>query len=139
MSEQNTAQAEPVDDAHTEGAKDGKDTKDQRIPYERFEEVNRRAKKAEEELLSLRDKLVEFEDRDKSEVERERSARERAESQLTEMMNRVTSLEKGSWVRSAAAELNFHDPEDAVAHLGSQLANLEDQREAKRLVERLAK
>ena len=116
-----------------------KTTEDQKIPYARFEEVNKRAKQAEEELSDLRNKIIEFEDRDKSEVDRERSARERAESQLGELLGKVTSLEKGSWVRSAASELNFHDPEDAVAHLNGQLGALEDQREAKRLVEKLAK
>ena len=113
--------------------------KDQQVPYSRFDEVNKRAKHAEEELSDLRNKIIEFEDRDKSEVDRERSARERAESQLGELLGKVTSLEKGSWVRSAASELNFHDPEDAVAHLNGQLGSLEDQREAKRLVEKLAK
>lgn len=119
--------------------KNGEDgTKSQKVPYERFEEVNNRAKEASRELEELRAKLIEFEDRDKSEVERERAARERAETQLGELMGKVTSLEKGAWVRSAAAELGFHDPEDAVTHLYSQLGGLEDQREAKRLVKRLA-
>lgn len=119
-----------------EGEEQGKE--DQRIPYTRFEEVNKRAKQAEKELDDLRNKILEFEDRDKSEVDRERSARQRAESQLGELMNKVTSLEKGAWVRSAAAELNFHDPEDAVSHLRENLAGLEDQRDAKRLVRKLA-
>jgi hypothetical protein len=130
--EQQETGGQPVD-------KDVDKAKEQRIPYERFDEVNKRAKQAEEELADLRNKLVEFEDRDKSEVDRERSARQRAESQLNELMGKVTSLEKGAWVRSAAAELNFHDPEDAVAHLQGQLGKLEDHREANRLVERLAK
>lgn len=124
----------PVEDEQT----GEKDTKNQKVPYDRFEEVNSRAKKAEEELASLRDKLIEFEDRDKSEVERERAARERAESQLGDLLGKVTALEKGAWVRSAAAELNFHDPEDAVTYLFNKLANVEDEREAKRLVKKLA-
>jgi hypothetical protein len=119
-----------------EGEDAGKD--EQRIPYTRFEEVNKRAKQAEKELDDLRNKILEFEDRDKSEVDRERSARQRAESQLGDLMTKVTSLEKGAWVRSAAAELDFHDPEDAVSHLRENLASLEDQRDAKRLVRKLA-
>jgi hypothetical protein len=118
--------------------KEGKE-KEQAVPYDRFKEVNERAKQLDEELADMRTKLVEFEDRDKSDVERERAARERAEAQLNDLMGKVTSLEKGAWVRSAAAELNFHDPEDAVAHLHDRLGKLEDQREAKKLVERLAK
>lgn len=130
---------EATQTAPVEGEQTGeKDTKNQKVPYDRFEEVNTRAKKAEEELASLRDKLIEFEDRDKSEVERERAARERAESQLGDLLGKVTALEKGAWVRSAAAELDFHDPEDAVTYLYSKLANVEDEREAKRLVKKLA-
>lgn len=127
-------------EAPEKDAPEGKDkTEDQRIPYSRFEEVNQARKKLEDEVSEMRNKLIEFEDRDKSEVERERAARERAESQLTQLVTKVTSLEKGAWVRSAAAEMNFHDPEDAVTHLHDKLAALEDQREAKRLVEKLAK
>lgn len=124
---------------HKEGTEEnGKGGEDQRIPYSRFEEVNKRAKQAEQELNDLRNKILEFEDRDKSEVERERSARERAESQLGDLMTKVTSLEKGAWVRQAAADLDFHDPEDAVSHLRENLTSLEDQRDAKRLVRKLA-
>lgn len=118
---------------------DGKPGEDQRIPYSRFEEVNKRAKDAEQKLAELNDKLLEFEDRDKSEVERERNARTRAESQLNDLMGKVTALEKGAWVRSAAAELNFHDPEDAMSLLRDKLAGLEDERDAKRLVQSIAK
>jgi hypothetical protein len=112
---------------------------DQRIPYARFEEVNKRAKQAEKELEDLRNRLNEFEDRDKSEVERAQIRAQRAEQQLNEMMGKVTVMEKGAWIRSAAAELNFHDPEDAVSHLREQLAGLEDHSDAKRLVRNLAK
>ncbi len=125
--------------APEEGKQTEKDaTQDQVIPYARFDEVNKRAKQAEQDLSDMRSKIIEFEDRDKSEVDRERAARERAESQLGELMGKVTSLEKGAWVRSAAAELNFHDPEDAVMHLQGDLGKLEDAREAKRLVRKLA-
>lgn len=116
-----------------------KTTEDQKVPYSRFEEVNKRAKDAEQRLAELNERLLEFEDRDKSEVERERAARTRAETQLTDLMGKVTALEKGAWVRSAAAELNFHDPEDAMSHLRDKLAGLEDERDAKRLVQSLAK
>lgn len=122
-----------------QGEQNGEKTADeQRIPYSRFEEVNKRAKNAEQELSDLRSKIIEFEDRDKSEVERAKDRAQRAEAQLQEVMGKVTSLEKGAWVRSAAAELNFHDPEDAVSHLRDQLGGLEDSRDAKNLVKRLA-
>jgi DNA repair exonuclease SbcCD ATPase subunit len=84
--------------------KDGTDeaTKTQKVPYERFQEVNERAKQYEAKLEELQSKLVEFEDRDKSETERERAARERAEARANELLEQVTGLQKGSWVRSAA-------------------------------------
>lgn len=130
------AAVQEQDTKPAEGEEQGKE--DQRIPYTRFEEVNKRAKQAEKELEDLRNKILEFEDRDKSEVDRERSARQRAESQLGELMTKVTSLEKGAWVRQAAADMDFHDPEDAVSHLRENLPSLEDQRDAKRLVRKLA-
>jgi hypothetical protein len=136
MSEITQEQQKPPEEQDQDKEKGGEE---QRVPYSRFEEVNKRYKKAEQELSELRNKILEFEDRDKSEVDRERNARQRAESQLTDLMGKVTGLEKGAWVRSAAAELNFHDPEDAVSHLRDQLAGLDDQSDAKRLVRSLAK
>lgn len=124
--------------SESERTADGRPKSDERIPYERLEQESKRAKKAEQELAELRNRILEFEDRDKSEVDRERTARQRAEQMIAELSGKVTSLEKGAWVRSAAAELDFHDPEDAVQHLRDQLGNLEDDREAKRLVKRLA-
>jgi chromosome segregation ATPase len=115
-----------------------KGSDEQRIPYSRFEEVNKRAKQAETELADLRQKILEFEDRDKSDLERARDRATRAESALEQLTGKVTAMEKGAWVRSAAAELNFHDPEDAVQHLRDQLGGLEDPRDAKRIVQRLA-
>jgi DNA repair exonuclease SbcCD ATPase subunit len=104
-------------------------------------ELDRRREKqerAERELEELRDRLLEFEERDKSEAERAKSRADRAESQLTQLQGKVTAMQKGAWVRSVAADLGFHDPEDAVAHLGEQLAQFEDERDAKRAVKTLA-
>jgi hypothetical protein len=130
------------DHEQEQGQQDGEgdgDGDDRRVPYSRFEEVNKRAKQAQDELDELRARLTEFEDRDKSETERERAARERAERQVQELSQTVTGLQKGSWVRSAAAELEFHDPEDAVTYLSDRLASFEDERDAKRAVRDLAK
>jgi hypothetical protein len=113
-------------------------SEDQRIPYSRFEEVNNRAKHAEKELEDLRQRIVDFEERDKSEAERAQARAQRAEQQLSSMQDTVTAMQKGAWVRSAATELGFHDPEDAVAHLADKLARLEDERDARRIVKSLA-
>ena len=63
----------------------------------------------------------------------------RTQSELTELRKAYEAERKGSWVRSAANEVNFHDPEDAISHLREQLGELDDPREAQGLVKRLAK
>ena len=115
-----------------------KSAEEQRIPYARFEEVNSRAKHAEKELEDLRQRIVDFEERDKSEAERAQARAQRAEERLQQMQSTVTAMQKGAWVRSAATEMGFHDPEDAVAHLQEKLVKLEDERDAKRMVKSLA-
>lgn len=117
---------------------DGKEPADTNLRGE-LERRKDAQKKAERELAELREKIIQFEDRDKSDLERAQERATRAETQLQQLSQKVTSLEKGAWVRSAAAEFNFHDPEDAVVNLTDQLAAFEDQREARRAVERLAK
>lgn len=122
-----------------EKGKEGKGGDEQKVPYHRFEEVIAARREAEDKLEELQQRVLDFEDRDKSETERAKARAERAEQQLQSLQMTVTGLQKGAWVRSAAAELKFHDPEDAVTHLSSKLANLEDEREAKRAVQNLAK
>lgn len=117
---------------------EGKEPADSNLRGE-LERRKEAQKKAERELSDLREKILQFEDRDKSDLERAQERATRAETQLQQLSQKVTSLEKGAWVRSAAAEFNFHDPEDAVVNLTDQLAGFEDQREARRAVERLAK
>ena len=111
---------------------------EQRVPYARFEEVNKRAKQAERDAQDLRERLLQFEDRDKSEVERERDARVRLEQRLTQLETENVAMQKGSWIRSAAAEANFHDPEDAFSLLRDQLGGFEDERDARKAVQRIA-
>jgi hypothetical protein len=115
-----------------------KAAEEQRIPYSRFEEVLNQRRTMERELAEARDRLQEIEDAGKSDLERERAARTKAEAQFSKVDALLAAEKKGRWVRSAATELGFHDPEDAVAHLGDKLAGLEDERDAKRLVKTLA-
>ena len=117
---------------------DAPKTEEQRVPYARFEEVNKRAKQAERETQELREQLLQFQDRDKSEVERERDARVRLEQRLTQLETENVAMQKGSWIRSAAAEANFHDPEDAFSLLRDQLGGFEDERDARKAVQRIA-
>ena len=100
------------------------------------EKAEQEAKEAREELNGLSTRLQQIEDRDKSEVERERSARERAEQERNTLTDRLTKLERGGWVRQAAQEASFVDPEDAVVHV--DLSDIESERDAERAVKRLA-
>ncbi len=127
---------EPVEEAEPE--KESKEPKEANLRGE-LERRKDAQRKAEKELAELREKILEFEDRDKSELQRAQERATRAETTLQQLESKVTSLEKGAWVRSAAAEFNFHDPEDAVVNLSSDLGKFEDAREARRAVERLAK
>lgn len=99
-------------------------------------EAKRKQRQAEKEAKDLRERLEALEDRDKSETERERKARERAEVERDELASRVQRLERGGWVRSAAAEAGFNDAEDAVAF--ADLADIESEAEAKRAVKSIA-
>lgn len=99
-------------------------------------EAKRRQRKAEQEAEELRKRLETLEDRDKSETERERKARERAEKERDDLSSRLERLERGGWVRAAAQEAGFLDPEDAVAN--ADLADIESEAEAKRAVKSIA-
>ena len=118
------APAEPVEEPRT-------------VPYDRFQEVNKQAKEYRSQLEALEGRLAEIEDRDKSEVERERAQREKYEHGYKELQNRLTVMERSSWIRSAAAEAGFDDPEDAVAFINPSKVETEDQ--AEKEVKRLAK
>lgn len=113
------------------------------VPYDRFQQVNQQAKEAKEAQKRLEDRLAELEDRDKSELdrhraqlEREQKERERLASELAQRDQRLTQLERGNWVRAAAQEAKFIDPEDAVLH--ASLGEIESERDAKQAVKRIA-
>jgi hypothetical protein len=138
MAEEAAKQAESQE-SH-EGEDHGKQqADDQRIPYERFAEVTKTNNAFKAEVEELRGFMESLKDRDKSSEDREREQRMRLESELNEFRGKYEAERKGSWVRSAATEVNFHDPEDAISHLREQLGELEDPREAQNLVKRLAK
>lgn len=130
----------PVDEPRDDDAGHDDDSHDRPEQNIRAELERRREAqaKAERELAELRSKILDFEDRDKSDAERAKARADRAEQELSRLMGEVTSLKKGAWVRSAAAELDFVDPDDAVTYLQNQLGNLEDPRDAKRAVKQLA-
>lgn len=135
MSDQGTpaaAAATPEPGATTEQAQEART-----VPYERFQQVNEAAKTARTQLEEMQQRLQELEDRDKSELDRERSKREQLEKQASDAMQRLTVMERSSWLRSAAAEAGFDDPEDAVAFINP--SSIESAEQAEKEVKRLAK
>src|SRR4051794_33791927 len=100
MTTENAAEPTQNGSQAAENADAGPD--EQRIPYARFEEVNTRAKRAEKELEDLRQRIVDFEERDKSDADRAKARAQRAEQQLEHLQGTVTAMQKGAWVRSAA-------------------------------------
>jgi hypothetical protein len=138
MAEEAAKQTETPQGESHEGEDHGK-SDEQRIPYERFQEVNKRAKNAEQRAQELEERLLRLENQDKSAEDRDREARIRLEAEVNQFRSAYEAERKGSWVRSAANEVNFHDPEDAISHLREQLGELEDSRDAQAAVRRLAK
>lgn len=112
-------------------------SQDRTVPYDRFQQVNEAAKTAKAQLEEMKTRLEELESRDQSELERERKAREKYESGFNEMQQKLTVVERSSWLRSAAAEAGFDDPEDAVAFISP--SSVESVEQAEREVKKLAK
>lgn len=129
------------------GAEDKKD--DQTVPYERFQQVNSKAKEASERTKALEKELADLraaaearEAEGLPELERERKAREKAEREAAEARAEAekaradySRAQKERWVVSAAGE--FHDPNDAV--LNVNFDSIESAEDAAREVKRVAK
>lgn len=120
------------------------------VPYDRFQAVNQaktaaetaRAE-AEQRAQAAQDKLTELErqglgdvDRLKAELADAQTARDTAIAERDAATGKVTELERGGWVRQAATDANFHDPEDAIARV--DLSKIESQDVATREVAQLA-
>lgn len=108
-----------------------------RIPYERYQAAVERGKNAEKQLSEMQERLEELESRDKSELEKERAKREQFERQAQEMADRLTRVERSGWIRSAAADAGFDDPDDAVAFIAA--GEIESADDAAKAVKTLAK
>ena len=111
--------------------------KDDRPDENVIAELKRKLRKAEQEREAERQTREALEAKDQSEIERERKAREKAEQTVAQLTGKVDELEKGSWVRDAAAEAKFHNPSAATSHL--DLSQIEDAADAARAVKDLAK
>ena len=110
----------------------------QRVPLDRFRAVTDENKNLRERLDALEVEKHDREQADLTEVERERQARELAEEQLATAQARAETLERSQWVKDAAMNAGFADPEDAALLVKiSELQGAEDAAQAvKDLAER---
>jgi chromosome segregation ATPase len=125
-------------------------THEEAVPFERFQQVNRRAKEAADQAKKLQAELADLrrqiEDRDNQglpELEQTKRRLEQAERRAQEHEQRATHAEhqlqraqKERWVAAAAQQHNFQDPSDAAAFL--DLDQVDDEKDAERAVKRLA-
>jgi hypothetical protein len=130
------------------GSDAGKAT-EETVPFERFTQVNRKAKEAADRAKAAEQKaadlLRELEARENAGLPELEQARKRAEAaekraeenerKAAEADARVANLTKASWVTAAAREQGFTDPSDAAAFL--DLSVIDDEKDAERAVKRL--
>jgi DNA repair exonuclease SbcCD ATPase subunit len=124
---------------------------EQRVPYERFQSANKKAKEAadrakalEKELGELRsqmearesDGLPELDQAKKRAEQLEKRAAE-AEQRAEETETRLQNQERERWVTAAASKQNFIDPDDASRFV--DLSDIESKEDAERIVKRVAK
>jgi DNA repair exonuclease SbcCD ATPase subunit len=128
------------------------EAEDQRVPYERFQKANQKAKEAaekatalEKQFQDLQRQLQEREDASLPELERERKRAEALEKRAAEAEKRAAEAEGGvaairreQWLTAAATAEGFANPARA-AQLVENLAGIEDADQAARAVRKLAK
>ena len=126
------------------------EVEDQRVPYERFQKANAKAKEATQKLAAMEKTVAELqaqmEERENAglpeleqmkkrleQAEKRAEAAEQAKQQADTLL--VTS-QRERLVTAAAKDQNFADPSDASAFLN--LDEIEDEKDAERAVKRLA-
>lgn len=136
MSDQHTTTDIVDQQPETTSVVDGQQA-EQRVPYDRFKQVNDQLAQSRSELEELRAWKDEQEAAKLSEIERATKERDDALAQAQAAMERATTLERTSWVTDAARKAGFTDPSDAAAFL--PLGALEDEAAVVKAVEELAK
>jgi DNA repair exonuclease SbcCD ATPase subunit len=144
MSEDTTPVETP--DAPNEAAEDK--TEDQRVPYERFQQANKKAKAETEARKALErtvaDLQAQMEERENAglpELDQMRKRLEQAEKRAEENERKAQEADtklarstKERWLTAAAKD--FDDPADALAFI--DIDDIEDEKDAERAVKRLA-
>lgn len=95
------------------------------VPYDRFKEVNDRARAAQDEVAQLRAWKEEQEQAKLTEIERAQQTAQTAEQRATTAETRADLAERRFDVWKAAHAAGFEDPEDAVVYLKDQFGDLD--------------
>jgi DNA repair exonuclease SbcCD ATPase subunit len=146
MADAPAAPAEPTEPAATTE----QPTDDQRVPYERFEQVNKKAKEAAERATTLETQLKDLKaqlddresaglpelDRLKKDMERVQKRADEAEARAAAADTKLQRTSRERLITAAAQAQNFADPSDASAFI--DLDAIEDEKDAERAVKRLA-
>lgn len=109
---------------------------EQRVPYDRFKQVNDQLKASTTELEELRKWRDEQEAAKLSEIEKAQRVAEQATQRATEAEQKALRLERTGWVVAAARDAGFADPGDAA--LAVDLAAVESAEQATQAVQKLA-
>lgn len=138
MSEENTSPDESTAPAESP-------VEDNRIPYDRFEKVNKEAKAAKAELAEIKRLMQERDEAGMPELEQFRKRAEANEKRALEAEQRaeaaersVQSQKRDQWITAAALAEGFVNPSRA-ARLVDDLDSIEDAGQAEKAVKRLAK
>lgn len=109
---------------------------DQRVPLDRFQSVTSENKTLREQLAALEQEKAERERAEMTELERAQAEAAEEKKKREEAESKALELERGGYLRSAAAAAGFADPEDAIALIG--LDKITDLLEAQQAVKDLA-
>lgn len=135
----------------TDAAKDAAGEDEQRVPYERFQQANKKAREAadrakalERDLAEMRQAMEDREEKGLPELDQlrkrldvaEKRAQE-AEQRAEQTEHKATRMQRERMVSQAASKLNFIDPDDAARYV--DLDDIEDADQAERAVKRVAK
>ena len=127
------------------------ETEEQRVPYERFQQANKKAKEAADQAKQLQKQMDDLKaqlsereqaglpelDQLKKRVEAAEKRADQAEAKAGEFEQQATNTRRERWVAAAAASQNFIDPDDASRFV--DLADIESAEDAERAVKRIAK
>lgn len=111
---------------------------DQRVPYDRFKQVNDERQALASQVEELAQWKATQEAKSMSDLEAAQKAAQDASVRADKAEQRAVKLERTQLVRQAAAAAGFTDPDDAVAFLDAKLADLDDSDKAKAAVADLA-